>query len=243
MENWDLTTSKSRQRYVHYFAIQHLFSTLSLLLFLGGEVAWNALNKNKNDFCRIPLLEEEPCLPHHVATETWGSYTHAHPWIQNTNTPIHKYMFPMVMHYFYQAHCISVHICQCMVQLWHWWPNHRCKWFPHLASFKGERWSSSRWLDTLCQSTQLCGESKRKKGASLRFDRQEVKALLSTWPNLKSLQIHTCVCFGVLTSLVGIDEGYVFVLVVIVVVLEEGVVGGNLVGKHSHSFGCQIVGG
>ena len=50
-------------------------------------------------------------------------------------------------------------------------------------------------------------------------------------------------CFGVLTSLVGIDEGYVFVLVVIVVVLEEGVVGGNLVGKHSHSFGCQIVGG
>ena len=97
MENWDLTTSKSRQRYVHFFAIQHLFSTLSFLLFLGGEVAWNALNKNKNDFCRIPLLEEEPCLPHHVATETWGSYTHAHPWIQNTNTSIHKYKFPIVM--------------------------------------------------------------------------------------------------------------------------------------------------
>ena len=45
------------------------------------------------------------------------------------------------------------------------------------------------------------------------------------------------------TAPVGIFEGLVLVLVLIVVVLEEGVVGGNLVGKHSHSFGCRIVGG
>ena len=47
--------------------------------------------------------------------------------------------------------------------------------------------------------------------------------------------------FGVLTALVGIFEGWVLVLIVLV--LEEGMVDGNLVGKHSHSFGCQIVGG
>ena len=84
----------------------------------------------------------------------------------------------------------------------------------------------------------LCGESKCKKGASSRFNRQEVKALLSTYPLCKYIPV--CV-FGVLTALVGIFEGWVLVLIVLV--LEEGMVDGNLVGKHSHSFGCQIVGG